>query len=116
MNRSTLPRLVDIDRNTKVVMDLTKNRTFSHFQHDVGFRYAVHYAVLIIAEAASHLPPAATDPYPDVPWRKILAIGDKLRHEYFRIDDDILWEVATVYLPPLRRVVKAMMATLPAPS
>ena len=112
MIRSTLPRLVDIDRNTKVVADLVKNRTYAHFQHDISFRYAVQYAVLIIAEAANHLPASTTEPFPEVPWRKIVAIGHKLRHEYFRIDDDILWEVATIHLPPLRRVIKTIMASV----
>lgn len=110
MIRSALPRLFDIDQNIDLVRDLVKGRTFAHYKNDIALRYAVHYAVLIITEAAGKLPPSLTERHPDVPWRQLIAVGHKLRHEYFRIDPDIMWEVVTQHLAPLQRVIKLMMA------
>ena len=108
MIRHALPRLLDIDQNARLVLDLIQGRTFSHFQHDKAFRYAVNYAILIIAEAANGLPDSLRARHRSIPWRNIIAIGHKLRHEYFRIDDDIMWEVATKHIGPLLAVVTRM--------
>ena len=108
MIRHALPRLLDMDQNIRLVLDLIKGRSFNHFKHDVAFRYAVNYAILIIAEAANGLPDGLRARHPSIPWRKLIAIGHKLRHEYFRIDDDIMWEVATKHLAPLLAIVARM--------
>jgi uncharacterized protein with HEPN domain len=42
--------------------------------------------LLIIAEAAKHIPSELRDAHPDVPWSKIHGLGNLLRHEYRRID------------------------------
>jgi uncharacterized protein with HEPN domain len=36
-------------------------------------------------------------------------IGDRIRHEYFRIDDAILWEIVTTDAPALKTVLEAML-------
>jgi uncharacterized protein with HEPN domain len=47
-----------------------------------------------------------------VPWRNIMAIGNKLRHEYHRVDADIIWGVAQTHLGELRPVIEAIMHDL----
>jgi uncharacterized protein with HEPN domain len=111
--RSAHHRLADIHENIELVADLVKRRTFKHLERDLALRYAVQYAVLIVAEAVNHLPVDLRSQYPDVPWPNIIAIGHKLRHEYHRIDADIVWEVATVHLPRhgvIKRMAAAQMA------
>jgi uncharacterized protein with HEPN domain len=48
--------------------------------------------------------------YPDAPWSAIIGIGNILRHEYQRLDDKQLWEIATIHLPRLQLVVEQMLA------
>ena len=110
MIRSARHRLVDIHENIGLVAELTKNRTFAQFESDLGFRYAVQYAVLIVAEAVNHLPTELRQRHPDIPWPNVIALGHKLRHEYHRIDADIIWEIATIHLPQLHGVIKRMAA------
>lgn len=50
--------------------------------------------------------------YPNTPWPNIKSIGDRLRHEYHRIDPEIIWDVATVHLRPLQEVIKKLLAEL----
>jgi uncharacterized protein with HEPN domain len=54
---------------------------------------AVEHALLIIAEAAKHLPQEMKERRPEVPWAKIHGLGNLLRHEYRHIDPDILWSI-----------------------
>jgi uncharacterized protein with HEPN domain len=46
----------------------------------------------------------------DVPWTSIIGIGIVLRHEYQQLDDQVLWEIATVHLPALEPIVRRMIA------
>jgi len=47
--------------------------------------------------------------YPDHPWDEIAAIGNLLRHHYERVDDLIMWKIATQSLPQLRPTIAAMI-------
>jgi uncharacterized protein with HEPN domain len=72
----------------------------------------VERAVQIISEAVRALPPELTARYPQIEWAKIAAIGNVLRHEYERVDPQTMWEIATVRLPELKKVIQHMLADL----
>jgi uncharacterized protein with HEPN domain len=109
--RSTRPRLYDIDQNIAVILDIAKRRTHTHFQNDVVLRYTILHAMMVIAEAVKHLPPTITVHYPNIPWNKIVGVGVMIKHEYHRIDSEIIRDVVTVHLQPLHTVVKEMLTT-----
>jgi uncharacterized protein with HEPN domain len=50
--------------------------------------------------------------YPHIPWREIAGVGNILRHNYDRIDDHILWEIATIRFAELKGAVVRMRAEL----
>ena len=59
-----------------------------------------------VAEAASqHVPDAVKANYPNVPWQQIRSMGNRLRHRYFAIDPNIIWDTITVDFPELRKVI-----------
>lgn len=111
MIRSTRPRFEDIDQNITIAMAFVHQRTLKHVTHDLALRYALQHALLIMSEAVRHLPPDLCAEYPEIPWRKIKSLGNKLRHEYHRISPEIIWDVATVHLKPLHRAIKQLLAT-----
>jgi len=47
--------------------------------------------------------------YPAQPWTEIRATGNKMRHEYFRIEDRILWEIITCDSHNLKIVMQDML-------
>jgi uncharacterized protein with HEPN domain len=70
---------------------------------------AVEHALLIIAEAAKHIPPELKSAHANVPWRQIHGLGNLLRREYRRIDANILWSVETEHLADLDAAAAAML-------
>jgi uncharacterized protein with HEPN domain len=93
--RSLRPRLEDILENITIVTEGVARRDFEDFTKDPILRLAIERAIEIISEAVRHIPEDERNKHPLVPWRNIMAIGNKLRHEYHRVDADIIWDVAT---------------------
>jgi uncharacterized protein with HEPN domain len=66
---------------------------------------AVIRRIEIIGEATKHLPKEIKDKYPGIPWQKIAGMRDMLIHEYFGVDLDLTWNVATQDIPRLKKEI-----------
>lgn len=84
----------------------TRGLTSESFAADETTRNAVMENFLIIAEAAGALPEAVTGNYPEIPWRQIAGISDKLPSASFAIDYELVWRTVTVVLPQFRAVIE----------
>ncbi len=67
----------------------------------------------IIGEAAKQVSPEMRSTYSTVPWRRISGLRDVLIHGYLGVDLTRVWEVVEHSLPPLRKEIRAMIASLP---
>ncbi len=105
--------LLDIRGEIAGIRDLTKDATFEAFAGSWAMTRAVQHALLIIAEAAKHVPPELKALEPSVPWRQIHGLGNMLRHEYRRIDPVVLWSVVTDHLAPLDAAAAALLDQVP---
>jgi uncharacterized protein with HEPN domain len=65
------------------------------FRTDPIVRCAAAYAIQTISEAVRRIPDAWLADFPTETWGQIKVIGNRLRHEYFRTDDAILWQIIT---------------------
>jgi uncharacterized protein with HEPN domain len=54
-----------------------------------------------MGEAARAVPAEVQERYPRLPWEKMQAIRNILVHEYFLIDEEILWRASQEEIPPL---------------
>lgn len=63
----------------------------------------------IISEAARHLPDALLAMRPDIAWNDVRAIGNRIRHEYWRVDPALIWSIAADDLPALRAAVEDLL-------
>ncbi|HLO24760.1 MAG TPA: DUF86 domain-containing protein [Geobacteraceae bacterium] len=67
----------------------------------------------IIGEATKHLTEALKGQQPDIPWKDIAGMRDKLIHQYFGVDPAAVWETVVYDLPPLKTVISRMLAATP---
>jgi uncharacterized protein with HEPN domain len=84
--------------------------TLDAFSSDPIARREAAYAVQTISETVRRIPDDWLADYPSEPWAQIKGIGNRIRHEYFRLDDAILWHVITTQTHTLKSVMEAMLA------
>jgi uncharacterized protein with HEPN domain len=95
-------RFSDIIENIEKIERFTVGMDREHFARNEQAVLAVKYALLIISEAAVKLGKFATDRCPDIPWREIRGLGNRLRHDYDAIDIARLWLLLERDLPALK--------------
>jgi uncharacterized protein with HEPN domain len=110
MVRSLLPRLNDIVRNIDFIAGAIVGKTAVDVETDMMLRLAIERAIEIVSEAVRHIPEEELLDFPEVPWRNIRAIGNKLRHEYDRLDADIIWDIASRHILELRPFIEKIKA------
>jgi uncharacterized protein with HEPN domain len=74
--------------------------------------WMVHH-LMIIGEAVRAIDPAERSKYPSVPWRQIAGMRNILVHDYFRINQEIVWETVEKHLPVLKTEVEQILGQLP---
>ena len=92
------------------IESFSKGMTFEEFKADRKTINAVVRSVEVIGEASKKIPESVTARYPGVPWKRVAGMRDKLIHEYFGIDLEILWKVAKEDIkgirPHIRRILR----------
>ena len=97
-------------------LELVVTRTpFDQYKSNFENQWLVERGVEIVSEASRHIPSELTDKYPQIEWRDIRSIGNRLRHEYERIDLLIMWTIATKHLAVLKPIVLEMLAKIEPP-
>ena len=99
--RSTDKLLFDIADAVRLALKYMQGMDRAAYDADSRTQDAVIRRLEIIGEAAKNLPASWRSEHPSIPWRDISRMRDRLIHHYFRVDDDIIWEVLTLRLPIL---------------
>ena len=91
--------LQDIQIAMNRIAEYLENMDFREFKQDYKTVDAVIRNFEVIGEASKNLPFELKENYPEIPWQEMYYLRNKVSHEYFGIDDEIIWDVATNYLP-----------------
>ena len=62
----------------------------------------------IVSEASRHIPAEQTAMHPEIPWRQLADIGNRIRHSYHAVDSGIVWAIITNELPKLKLVLQTI--------
>jgi uncharacterized protein with HEPN domain len=97
--RDPLLYLEDIALSMKRVQEYIYGLDFQNFKWDYKTVDAVIRNFEVIGEASKNLPQNIKDKYQNIPWEEMYRLRNRIAHEYFGIDYEILWDIATKYLP-----------------
>lgn len=100
--RGDLEYLADIREAIQRIQTYTTALSYAQFLTDEKTQDAVIRNIEILGEAVKHLSAELTAAHPEIEWKSIAGMRDKLVHEYFGVNLDILWDVVSAKLPPLR--------------
>ena len=101
--------LGDITEAMNLISLYTKGLTYRKFLEDRKAQDAVVRNLEVIGEASKNIAAAFKAKDPDVPWKKVAGLRDKLIHFYFGIDYKIVWSIVKKELPKLRKQVKEIL-------
>ena len=87
----------------------TEGMRYESFVADEKTMNAVTYNFLVIGEAVKLLPESLTGKYPEIPWRQIAGMRDKLTHAYFSVDYELVWNTVRTVLPQFRLMIEKIM-------
>lgn len=84
----------------------------SALEKDDRTLFAVIRALEVIGEAAKHVPEEFRSKHPHVAWRGMTGMRDKVVHEYFGVDAEVVWRTVREDLPPLRKAIEHILTDL----
>ncbi len=93
-------------------MDYIRAAGRSDLDHNHQLLSACCYQVAVIGEAVKRLSPAVRDRHPEVPWKDIAGMRDRLINSYDSVDMDELWKTAAEDIPVLMEQVRKIQAEL----
>jgi uncharacterized protein with HEPN domain len=77
--------LEDIVRAAGEILDFTRGRKPADLVADAQFRNAVLFSLTVIGEAANSLSTEFQSTHPEVPWRELTALRNRIVHGYFAL-------------------------------
>ena len=106
-------RLKDMLEAILHVQDYVDGKSFEQVIGTPLIKHAVTYNIQIIGEASYWLTDEFKTSHSDTPWKQIEKTRHILLHDYYRIDNDILWLIITEDLQPLKEQLERYISELP---
>lgn len=91
------------------IRDFTKDLTKRDFLKNKMAEHAVVRNIEVIGEACKHLSTRFRDRHPDIPWKDIIKMRNKVTHFYFGIDYNIVWEVVKRDMTQLEKKLNSII-------
>ncbi|PSO49826.1 MAG: hypothetical protein BRC33_05200 [Cyanobacteria bacterium SW_9_44_58] len=91
--RSNREYLHDIQEASRRIATYTAGMTEQTFWEDSKTQDAVIRNLEIIGEATKNLTNEVRERYPEIPWKSMAGLRDRLIHNYFGVNLDIVWQI-----------------------
>lgn len=112
MSRRDRDFLADILEAIYRASQYTVDMDFAAFADDTKTQDAVIRTIEIVGEATKNLSDDLRGAHPDIPWKSMAGIRDKLIHHYFGVNIDIVWQIATDELPAVKLQIEGILDQL----
>jgi uncharacterized protein with HEPN domain len=109
-----MPRRVDVVliemlETIAGIEDALSDQTIASFTTSWFLQRGTERALEIISEAVRHLPDELMATQPQIAWSDIRSIGNIIRHEYHRVEPNVIWTVVRDDLPVLKSALQKML-------
>jgi uncharacterized protein with HEPN domain len=101
--------LRDIREASRRIKMYTDAMAYDRFLADIKTQDAFVRNLEIIGEATKSVSTELREKNPDVPWKGMTGVRDRLIHHYFGVNLDIVWDIVTVELPALESQIEAIL-------
>ncbi|MBC1196703.1 DUF86 domain-containing protein [Microcystis aeruginosa BLCCF158] len=91
---------------------MTQDLSFEEFSTKIEIFLSAVKLIEIIGEAVKNIPDEVRVNYPNIPWKNIAGMRDKLVHEYWAIDEKVVWKVIQNNLPQLKKIIISIIEKL----
>jgi uncharacterized protein with HEPN domain len=101
--------VLDMLLAARKVLEFTRGVSWERFERDDLIQNAVMRQIQIIGEAARKVSSEYQSAHPEVPWRDVISMRNRLVHEYFRILPGRVWDVVEKHVPELVQLLEPLV-------
>ncbi len=112
MNRNVRLYIKDILENMRDAEEFIRGMSYDEFAADKRTVNAVLRSVEVVGEVTKNIPDDIRCAYPQVPWKEMAGMRDKVIHFYFGVDKEIVWLVAKDRIPALKKLIEGILHEL----
>ncbi len=106
MNRHYSLFVKDILDCIDKIQEFIGDMDYKQFKDNDLVNSAVIRKLEIIGEASKNIPDFIREKYPEIPWKDMARMRDKIIHFYFGVDYEIVWKVIKERLPELKEKIE----------
>lgn len=98
----------DLIESCENILEFTRGMSFEDFSLDKKTINAVIRCLEVIGEATKKLSIDFRLGYPNIPWKQMARMRDKLIHEYFGVDKQMVWQVVEKNIPQILPLLRGI--------
>lgn len=109
MKRSDRDYIRDVLDAIEKVEEFIRGMDYDDFLEDVKTQYAVVRALEMIGEAVKNISNESKERHPEIPWKSIAGMRDKLIHAYFGVDLEVVWLTVKKDVPKIKPIFEKLL-------